>query len=70
MIHGFYNCDACNQSFSMKWNADRHNKLIHGDLSVIDNKAIETNPGLQKKSINQNYKNNLKQSQSTGFIVK
>lgn len=25
-----------------------HNKLIHGDLSIIDNKAIESNTGHQK----------------------
>lgn len=37
MKPGIYKCNICNQSFSRKWNAFRHNKAMHGDLATISN---------------------------------
>ncbi len=41
MESNVYKCSICNQSFSRRWNASRHNKLIHGDLATILNNKMQ-----------------------------
>lgn len=70
MQNSFYRCGECNQSFSRKWNADRHNELVHDNLTFIHNRNFKSKPGLQTKSINHNYKNKFKRFQSTRYKTK
>ena len=70
MQDNFYRCKECNQSFSRKWNADRHNELVHDNLSFIKNRKTKPKPGLQTKSINHDYKNKFKRFQPTNYKIK
>jgi hypothetical protein len=70
MQNSFYRCGECDKSFSRKWNADRHNELVHGNLSFIKNRNFKPKPGLQKNSIHHAYKNKFKRFQSTKHKIK
>jgi hypothetical protein len=50
-----YKCDMCSQGFSRKWNAFRHNKLIHSDLAIISSNMVK--PKSISSSANQKFEN-------------
>jgi hypothetical protein len=69
-----YDCSKCNQSFSRKWNAERHNELKHDDLSIIYDKKIKptsnSNSNSKLKTKNPIYKNKFIQFQSNHTLIK
>jgi hypothetical protein len=65
----YYGCSKCNQSFSRKWNADRHNELIHSDLAVIEIKSKPTHD-LQTKPKKIVKQNKFKKFTSVRFKIK
>ncbi len=32
-----YSCNNCKEKFGRKWNADRHNKVVHNDMAMVFN---------------------------------
>ena len=65
-----YGCSKCNQSFSRKWNAERHNELKHDDLSIISNKKIKPTSNSKLKTKDPIYKNKFKQFRSFQSPIK
>src|SRR3954465_15139971 len=38
MGKAIYKCTNCEQTFSRKWNAERHNAQIHDEMAIVYNK--------------------------------
>ena len=38
MGRGIYGCTKCKKTFPRRYNAERHNKLIHDEMAIVFNK--------------------------------
>jgi hypothetical protein len=64
-----YVCSKCDKNFSRKWNAERHNELMHDDLSPIRYRKTKSSfePKLKTKGSNHKNKPVLFQSIDSAF---
>lgn len=58
-----HGCSICNQRFSRRGNAERHNELKHDDLATISDTRLKSVAINELQSKNRFNKNNFKQMQ-------
>ncbi len=60
-----YVCTNCKEKFSRKWNANRHNKVVHSEMAIIFN--TKTGSLLNYKGKDQRYNNSGNVQQKASF---
>jgi hypothetical protein len=43
-----YACTACKKTFSRKYNAERHNKIVHDEMAIVYNKETDWRSNIKK----------------------
>ena len=47
-----YACTSCKKTFSRKFNAERHNKIVHEEMAMVYNKETDWKSNIKKSSLN------------------
>jgi hypothetical protein len=46
-----YACTSCKKTFSRKYNAERHNKIVHEEMAMVYNKETDWKSNIKKSSL-------------------
>jgi hypothetical protein len=46
-----YACTSCKKTFSRKFNAERHNKIVHEEMAMVYNKETDWKSNIKKSSL-------------------